>query len=298
MYQSAIISCLATFALALGGCGGGGGGSSVVAAPPVRPTTTVTSNGISQDASFTASTTAVTSVTDQGVSKTGVSASITTYDDDGTIQKIAITTPSSTLIWDATSGDIIDNTDVVVVATNAAETNIGLVINTENVLVPWEYQTFGIWETGIGTGIGTVGAITVGTPTTGSAIPTTGNASFVGISGGMYLDAAGTTDYITASALFANVNFLKRSIALTTTTTLKVNTVTAAETTADNLNMTGTLTYLPNTNSFTGDVSAAAMTGTSTGQFYGPTAEELGGVFSLEGAGVESYVGAYGAQKQ
>jgi hypothetical protein len=45
--------------------------------------------------------------------------------------------------------------------------------------------------------------------------------------------------------------------------------------------MTGqTLTYAGTTNSFSGNLTTASgLTGNSTGQFYGPNAEELGGVF-------------------
>jgi hypothetical protein len=43
--------------------------------------------------------------------------------------------------------------------------------------------------------------------------------------------------------------------------------------------------------------SAGGLTGNSTGQFYGPNAEELGGVFLLQGSGVETYAGAYGAKQ-
>jgi hypothetical protein len=40
------------------------------------------------------------------------------------------------------------------------------------------------------------------------------------------------------------------------------------------------------------------MSGTSNGQFYGPAAQELGGVFALKSATtVETFVGAYGAKR-
>ncbi len=48
---------------------------------------------------------------------------------------------------------------------------------------------------------------------------------------------------------------------------------------------------------FSGNVSATGLTGSSSGQFYGPNAEELGGVFALEGTGVETYIGGYGAKQ-
>ena len=109
--------------------------------------------------------TAVTSLTDKGVSKTGASAALTYYNDDGSIQKIVIKTPYSSMTWDKTKGDTIDvdPTDAAMVAVDAAGSTIGAVINATNPKVAWQYQTFGLWETGLGTGSGTVGAITVGT---------------------------------------------------------------------------------------------------------------------------------------
>ena len=145
----------------------------------------------------------MTNVTDPVVS-TSASAAITSYDDDKTIQKIVVTTPNGSVTWDATNGDIIDNSDVAVVATNASGSNIGVIINKEDPNVPWQYQTFGVWETGLDTGSGTIGAMTVGTPTAASDLATkTGTATFDGISGGVYVDPTGATNYITASHLLA-----------------------------------------------------------------------------------------------
>ena len=74
-----------------------------------------------------------------------------------------------------------------------------------------------------------------------------GEATFKGISGGIYLNADGTKDYITASALSADVDFLNRSIALSTLETTKVATdsTTGLSELDPSLNMTGTLTYEP-----------------------------------------------------
>ena len=57
------------------------------------------------------------------------------------------------------------------------------------------------------------------------------------------------------------------------------------------------MTYAAGTNTFTGNVTATGLSGTSTGRFYGPSAQELGGVFSLSGAGMEHYAGGYGAKR-
>ncbi len=306
-YNRLVIGCLSTFIVTLGGCGGGGGGGTITdIAPPMPTTTTKTENGISQEADYTASGTVVTSVTDQIANKTGSSVSITTNDADGVIQKVAITTPNGLVTWDTNNGDMIDTSGAVIAVTNPS--SLGVVINKDNPSVPWQYQTFGIWETGLDTNTGRIGSISVGESTTGSNIPLTGTVDFDGVSGGIYIDPVGKT-YITASDLYARVDFGQRTIAMETVGTGKIDAVTGDIGSGNypvdlSLDMQGTLRYSAGLNSFTGTVSAPGMTGTvstpgmsgtSTGQFYGPAAQELGGVFSLQGAGVETYQGAYGA---
>ena len=285
------------FTLVLVGCGGGGGGSSDSAAPPP-----VTPRTIAQDATYAFDGIAVTGVSDKNVSTTPNAAVSLSRRGDGTIDQISITTPTTSVTWNEANGDIIDESDVVVTMTNTTDSDIGIIVNGSDPNLNWQYQTFGVWETGRGdisnTVSGTFGAATVGTPTAGSAIPTTGSATFTGLVGGVYVDAPGTNDYITAGKMTADVNFLNRQVTLTTSDTQKVNTITAVESPAPNLNMAGILNYAAGTNTFTGTVSATGLTGESTGQFNGPNAEELGGVFSLIGAGVETYIGGYGGVKQ
>ena len=91
------------------------------------------------------------------------------------------------------------------------------------------------------------------------------------------------------------LTFLTRELNLTTTGTEKIDIETGIESAEPTLDMAGILTYAAGTNSFTGNVVTTGLTGTSTGRFYGPNAEELGGVFGLSGAGLESYSGGYGA---
>jgi hypothetical protein len=62
--------------------------------------------------------------------------------------------------------------------------------------------------------------------------------------------------------------------------------------------MTGTLTYSAGANQFTGNVATTGgLTGTATGRFYGPTAQEIGGTFGIAGAGVTPYGGALGGKR-
>ena len=82
-----------------------------------------------------------------------------------------------------------------------------------------------------------------------------------------------------------------------TTTTRNPGSSSAA---APQLDLSGTLSYGPGSARFSGTLANAGgtMSGASQGQFYGPAAQELGGVFGLKAAtGVETFVGAYGAKR-
>ena len=136
-----------------------------------------------------------------------------------------------------------------------------------------------------------------------------GTAQFTGHSAGIYTTSDGTAAYVTTSDVTVDVNFLARELAFETTGTTLQNIQTGGpwieDGPAPSLDISTAplepLRYDPAVNRFTGDVSAdglTGLTGTSTGRFYGPDAEELGGVFSLTGAdGLEHYSGAYGAAK-
>jgi hypothetical protein len=111
---------------------------------------------------------------------------------------------------------------------------------------------------------------------------------------------------------FGNVridaNFGGRTLAFTSSdTAIRPDFATAPEPRPD-LDLRGsTLSYAAGTNRFSGGVSTVGtslgnINGTTTGQFYGPSAQELGGVFFLQSsdtttAFTETYSGAYGAKQ-
>jgi hypothetical protein len=65
-----------------------------------------------------------------------------------------------------------------------------------------------------------------------------------------------------------------------------------------NLNMSGTLSYVSGSNQFSGAITTTnGMTGSAKGRFYGPSAQEIGGTFSVTGSGVQSYGGAFGGSR-
>ena len=163
----------------------------------------------------------------------------------------------------------------------------------------FEYQSYGIWTTGIGTASGTYGAVSVGSPSPAAAIPTQGVATYTGSAGGRHVDAAGPVFFATAQ-MSTSVDFFKRELYFrTSNTSQSPNPVADFYTGNNTLDMTGTLNIVPGTNQFRGAVTTGnGMTGTATGRFYGAAIQEIGGTFSTTGAGVQSYSGAFGGVKQ
>jgi hypothetical protein len=147
----------------------------------------------------------------------------------------------------------------------------------------------------------TSGVVSVGAETAGSALPVSGIGSFIGISGGFYANSVGVAT-IVGSDMTATTNFGTRSIAFATTNA-KTTTDLRTSTSNTNLNTSGTLTYSAGVNQFTvaissvgGGASNVVMTGTATGKFYGPTAQEIGGTFAVSGGGA-AYLGAFGGKR-
>ena len=264
--------------------------------PDVGAPDAIDFDGESTDASYVAPAPAfqITSNTDNGFSS-GAKATIV-YDSGGAVTSVAVATAVTTVIWKASAGDLISSSGTTIAALDPPGSKAVLVSNALHPAVGWQYQTYGVWATGLGQGAGTYGAATFGVPTAGSAIPTVNSATFNGSTVGGYVDPAG--DYfLTSGTVSVNADFVGRSLAFTSSGTQTIDPGTGATMPAGYLNMTGTLSYAPGSNAFTGPVTATGLAGTSSGQFYGPNAEELGGVFSLSGVGVESYQGAYGAKR-
>jgi len=175
-------------------------------------------------------------------------------------------------------------------------TGQGIVSNPKS--AAWNYQSFGFWETWDSTtNTRTVNNMSVGAPTAGTP-DGSGPAQFAGQVVGSYVDASGVGHAVHAD-LTINANFGNHSLDFATTgTTTSTNWVSF--TSNPSLDMSGTLTYTLGTNGFSGQLqTAGGLSGKSTGQFYGPSAQELGGVFSLNttNSPVETYSGAYGAKR-
>jgi hypothetical protein len=291
---SATILCISTAAL-LTGCGGGGSSSvktgytSFSSSPS---NTKVEVVGRSVEASYTsgaAPTYPVTGVTGLGTD-TSMMTSLT-YGSAGQLTRLSIATDNGTLTWDSSVDTFISDPGVSQVFSVDAN-NYAFIANA--VELGFNYQTFGIWVTGLVTTSGRVGATSVGMRTNGASVPTSGAASFTGGAVGSYIDASGERFIVTADSLI-NADFSTRSLVFTTSNSEAISLISAIDTNRPDLDLSGTLAYAAGSNSFSGSVSTvSALTGSASGNFYGPTAQEAGGVFAVTGSGTEGYRGSFG----
>jgi hypothetical protein len=219
------------------------------------------------------------------------------YDGSRALNGINITTPSSGVMFSqGSSGHSVSCSSGTCFAENP--TASAVIADPYAPSLNWNYQTFGVWGAVTGPTNSVFGALSAGSPTPGSAVPTSGNAVFNGLTAGFYVDASGTS-FATASTMTANVSFSSRSIGFSTSDMTLVNANTGATSTSSGLAISGTLNYASGVNSFSGTVSTQnpALSGSASGRFYGPAAEEMGGTYQLQGSGVQRMIGGFGAKR-
>lgn len=185
----------------LGACGGGGGGGGAVITP--SPSTTSPSTSEVSLASFPAVTPNQTvvmegkSVTVTGnVTATGSGTTTTidaspigdatvkfTYDGDRALSAITVTTPQTNFTFDRKAGDTVGcDGKGVCTAKNPATTGMAV----DPFVVDWNYQSLGVWgNADLGAASWKLGVVSAGSPTNGSALPTTGSATFNGLASGL-----------------------------------------------------------------------------------------------------------------
>jgi transferrin binding protein len=163
------------------------------------------------------------------------------------------------------------------------------------------FSSLGVWDradltTGI---INQVAAISFGSRTLGSDVPTVGTATYSGFVVGTAIESPGQQFSITALAV-ASADFGARNIAFSSANSAKTDRTTGMLSADPNYNLTGTLTWAAGSNTLAGTLrSANGKTGAAAGAFYGPQAAEMGVTFSLAGAaGAQPFVGGAGLKKQ
>jgi len=177
---------------------------------------------------------------------------------------------------------------------------VGLVANPY--ALGWDYQSFGVWNRVEYGAPDAIGAESFGAVTPASAVPSSGYGYFTGKLAGMYVSPQGLAS-MAAGNVVVSADFSARSLTFATTDITTSQDLRTA-TLATNLNLSGTLTYSPVSNKFSGTLTNAngtfsgTLSGTTEGRFYGPAAQELGGVFAVKSpTTVETFTGAYGAKR-
>ena len=166
---------LAFFPLVLVACGGGGGGGS--SSTPGNVTTSYL--GFSGQSAWTSN--GAGTVTSVGTWNQGTSGATytETVNSSNIIQSNSFTSSAGTTVsFNVANGDTIANVTSgtlngkAIVSYNADLANVAITARASQ--NGWSYQSYGVWMSGYNSSAGTVGAASVGTLTTGSAIPTSG----------------------------------------------------------------------------------------------------------------------------
>ena len=291
------------FPLFISACAGGGGGGSsggVVVTPftswsAIQPNTTVQAAGGSAGSDYTANpiTGQVLTVSTPVQASSGATINFT-Y---GPTSLTGISIQSAQGIsasLNTLAGDTIATTGSgsILYGQNVALTTTLLAPSAD--YFGWDYQSFGVWITGQGTGAGSVGAASVGSATLVTGIPATGTGNFSGNTIGVFVNSSGEGFY-TAGTMAAAANFGAQTVQLTTAGTVMVNLATGVSASASNLNLTSNMTYASGT--ISGPItSVSGMTGTASGKFFGPAAQEIGGTYVLQGGGA-SLIGGFGGKR-
>lgn len=294
--------------LLLAACGGGGssGGS---ASPPaftqysdVRVPGTVHLTGASQELSFTYDTVArrITSLSTPTAPAAGATLDESFPSPGNTMGSASIrsaigTTASANYLAQGTDwwGGQTPDGRTAIFAPTVAPPSSGR----------WNYQTFAVWLTGFGSSSGTAGAFAGGTATTGGGIPISGTSViYYGLAMTQYATNGYGASYIQAPVT-VTVNFTTGTITFDAYNSVRTDLVAAPVAIPDTTyNLHGTLGFSAGTNQVTGTINtpnlyANPLSGTATGKFYGPGAEEMAFTYTLSNGVGGVMVGAFNGKR-
>ena len=290
------------------GGGGGGGGSTIQTVPftswsNLRPNTEIVAPAISTETTYTENLAETTTSVGNFTTYTGIEFR-ETFGADGSVTKASLTTgDGDILVFDSAQGAAfvpIAN-GFATVATNADFSKIAIAV--EPIPQGWNYQTYGVWQRSPTQGNqGRVGAISTGNFTPANSIPSTGNATFTGVSSGVYVSPGGFESSLIAADMAMVVNFSSRSAGFATANTVISRDGGQNFSGFSTLDLVGSLQVASGQNLMSGTVSTKAsspanLSGDIYGKFYGPSAQEVGGTFGLKGTGVQTYVGGFGGSR-
>ena len=308
MRASAILrtAFLLTSVLALAACGGGGGGgnggTSFISWDQVQPGTAVAFNGTSQE--VTVEIDATNTATSVGpISAPGAAKVTSVYIDGGMGRLVPTNSSISTSQSTVKTGNLFLE-DAIPVFTSEYDANVSNNLQNFALIADpftqnWNYQTYGIWERDLGNGSFREIFASFGSVTPNSSVPIIGSAMYNGDLLGEYIAPDGSL-FFTSADVSIDADFATSNMDFQSSNTVRVDVETLSNLVADgNLDLSGTLSGAPGSNSFNGPLTntGADLNGTGNAILYGPNVEEVGGTFALKGSGVEAYAGSFGASQ-
>lgn len=157
--------------------------------------------------------------------------------------------------------------------------------STGFVAIQQEYSSFGLWLQALTSNTLAVGAMIAGSTT--STMPSTGTAIYSGAFTGTYTSSSGSFSP-TFGAISSTVNFGSRTGSISAPSVTFDN-----DTSSATFGFSGGITV--SGSAFSGIVTDNRGTaGSIQGAFFGPSAVEMGGTFSIRGIGLDSHIGSFG----
>jgi|GEM_PF-1442557 len=283
--------------LMLGGCGGSGGGSVAsisVTQPPSPPPTNTSLASLVASQSFTNSAATQTATIDPTTEKVATGASTSqalTVAYDVTSNSYTITTQGRSQTFAPANQTSAANGVAIYSITNGSTTDRltleSATVTGYNASYP-QYSGLGYWQrttTGTSDSSVSVDFFIYGLSTAAASVPTTGQAAFgTSVYGLVTLPGSEARFFQGTGRL--DVDFLD---GLFTTSATAYETGIQSQTNyGSGVTINGSGTLSSGANAFSGAITYNGLnsksTGTVKGQFYGPTAQELGAAFTTTGA--------------
>ncbi|MBO9408311.1 transferrin-binding protein-like solute binding protein [Shimia sp. R9_1] len=283
--SSLVIALLA--APALSACGGGGGDETIaftsVSELPDDGTVRLEGRGNSANFRVNASTGELTLNNRQA----DQAARLDIKRSGGNATNILASAGSATVSFDTNASPLTAVRDLAAFASPDGEQIA--VFGIGDARTDYEHQAFGAWIDGFGSDNGSIATASVGARTDAANLPTN-SASYRGQTVGLAQLNDGDT-YLADSELTVSTSDF-RTLNLDSTNTIVENLDTFVVRSESDLNFTGTATV--SGSGFSGNISGTAVNGNIEGNFFGPNAEEVGGVFDSQ-SGDTAYIGSFGA---
>ena len=291
-------------AMAVSACMGGGGGSSpppptpiVQAAPSFVSAPPNSTFAVVADARTGSRTTLPSGAEAISVTAEPGSRATVGFNQTGGWSALSISSIRAPFSANESAGDTFDRTGGKIRMEANGGRDIGSFrtsVPTEGGLNPQieqlEHMTFGVWASGTGVPLSSIGVGAFGWATNPSALR--GLAAYDGAIDGIYVDRTAAL-FATEGRLTADINFDTGAVTAVTRETRKIgNGINEFDPRLDFF-MNGTVTG--NVLSGRAVTGSGVMTGEFTGRVFGPQGQEIGGTFNLDGADGR-HVGAFGAR--